>query len=95
LIPDSGRIGKSGLVGFGGWVHPGSTTETGGKDAAITGTQGCVPLRSGSHPWLPVNAASSRVSQMLVVLSRLALGFPFQGCLTWDEASGNLHARCN
>jgi hypothetical protein len=36
-------------------------SETGGKDAAVTGTLGSVPPRGGSHRWLPVNAASSRV----------------------------------
>jgi hypothetical protein len=44
-------------------AHLGGITETGGKDAAITGTLGSMPLRSGGHPWLPVNAASSRVVQ--------------------------------
>jgi len=42
-------------------VRPGrilSATGTGGKEAAVTGTLGSVPLRGGSHPWLPVNAAS-------------------------------------
>jgi hypothetical protein len=39
-------------------AHFGSTIEAGGKDAAITGTLGSMPLRSGGHPWLPVNAAS-------------------------------------
>jgi hypothetical protein len=52
------------------WAQLGSNAEIGGRDAAITDTLGSVPLRSGGHPWLPVNAASSRLSQTLALLNR-------------------------
>jgi hypothetical protein len=52
-----------------------TTTNTGGRDATVTGTPGSVSLRGGGHPWLPANAASQpRVSDVMPYCPNSALG---------------------